>query len=101
MSVALEKLGHCLVRNRQHGAALKLLHRALDIRTNHGRQKDMHSAEIHFNLGIVYCETGELNQAIDCYEEALSIKTVELGDDSIGVAQVSFTALPSFIKKEN
>lgn len=89
VSVALEKLGHCLIMNRQHSAALSSLHRALDIRTNHGRT-DLHSAEIYFNLGITHCETGELNKAIDCYEEALNIKSDKLGEDSIDVAQVSF-----------
>lgn len=88
VSVALEKLGHCLIRDRQHSTALTLLQRALDIRTNHGRQEDLHCAEIHFNLGIAYCESGKLNEAIDCYEVALKIKTNTLGDDSIEVAQI-------------
>ena len=89
LSLALEKLGHCYIKSRQHNNASKILKRALDIRTTHGRQYDLHSAEIHFNLGITNCETGQLNAAIDCYEQSLNIKTKELGEDSIEVAQVS------------
>lgn len=89
LSVVLEKLGHCFIKSRQHINASKILQRALDIRTTYGCQYDLHSAEIHFNLGITNCETGELNAAIDCYEKSLNIKTKELGEDSIDVAQVS------------
>ncbi len=89
ISISLEKLGSCLVRERRHKEAMNVLEQALDIRTKHGRHKDLPSAEIYFNMGIIHCETGKLNKAIDCYEEAIKIKMDELGNENIQVAQVS------------
>ena len=68
---------------------MNALEQALEIRIKHGRHNDLPSANIQFNMGIIHCETGKLHEAIDSYEEAIKIKAVELGDDSIQVAQVS------------
>ena len=89
ISISLEKLGSCLIRERRHKEAINLLEQALDIRTKHSRDKDLPSAEIYFNMGIIHCETGKLNKAIDFYEEAIQIKIDELGRENIQVAQVS------------
>jgi tetratricopeptide (TPR) repeat protein len=90
ISHSLEKLGTCLIRERKHNAAMKVLQKAIEIRSKHDHDRDLHSADIYFNMGIIHCETGNLNKAIDCYEEAVNIKTAALGNKDIQVAQVSY-----------
>jgi tetratricopeptide (TPR) repeat protein len=88
ISHSLEKLGTCLIRERKHNAAMKVLQKAIEIRSKHDHDRDLHSADIYFNMGIIHCETGNLNKAIDCYEEAVNIKTAALGNKDIQVAQI-------------
>lgn len=85
----LTKLGICLIRNRKHKEAMALLEEALQLCKCCGRVDDLLYAEIHFNKGIILCETGQLSKAIDAYEISMGIRQKKLGDDSIEVAQVS------------
>uniref|UniRef100_A0A7S3PXG4 Uncharacterized protein n=1 Tax=Chaetoceros debilis TaxID=122233 RepID=A0A7S3PXG4_9STRA len=84
----LTKLGICFIRNRNHKEAMALLDEALQFYKCCGRVDDLLYAEIHFNKGIILCETGQLNKAIDAYEISKGIRQQKLGDDSIEVAQV-------------
>ena len=88
ISVVLEKIGTCLIRLREHAEAMKVLNEAIDIRKERHRINDLGSADIYFALGIVSCESGTLNVALDHYEEALIIRRKILGDDSVAVAHV-------------
>ena len=97
ISIPLEKLGSCLIRERRHYDALNVLVKALDIRKKDSHDKDLHAANIYFNLGIIYCETGKLNKAIDCYEDAVNIRLEKLGNESIEVAQVSFYLIEHYL----
>ncbi len=89
ISVSLQKIGSCLIRERRHSDALAVLEKALKIREGHGHSQDLPTSEIYFNMGIICCETGNLHKSVDCYEEAIKIKSRELGMQSTDVAQVS------------
>ena len=89
ISIPLEKMGSCFIKERRHQDAMNILEKALEIRKKHDRHQDLPSANIYFSMGIIHCETGLLHKAIDCYEEAIKIRTVELGNEDIQVAQVS------------
>ena len=89
-SKVLSKIGECFIRKRKHKEALVLLEEALQIHCDSGNKfGNLGLAEIKFNLGIVYCETGRLNEAIDSYESSLKIRREKLGLNCVKVAQVS------------
>ena len=56
---------------------------------NYDLADDLTVAEIHFNMGIVYCETGALSKSIDSYEISMRLRREILGDDNVEIAQVS------------
>jgi len=87
-SVILEKLGSCLIRTREHTEAMEFLEEGLEVRKKHARYNDLVSADIHFAMGIIHCESGKLNDALDSYEEAMRIRCIQLGDNHIEVAQI-------------
>jgi len=87
-SVILEKLGSCLIRTREHTEAMEFLEEGLEVRKKHARCNDLISADIHFAMGIIHCESGKLNDALDSYEEAMRIRCIQLGDNHIEVAQI-------------
>ena len=89
-SKVLTKIGECFIRKRKHKDALVLLEEALQIHINVGQDfNDLGLAEIWFNLGIVYCETGRLDKAIDSYEISMEIRRQKLGENNVEIAQVS------------
>jgi tetratricopeptide (TPR) repeat protein len=89
-SKVLSKIGECFIRKRKHKEALVLLEEALQIHSDSGNKfGNLGLAEIKFNLGIVYCETGRLNEAIDSYEISMKIRREKLGLNCVEVAQVS------------
>jgi len=88
-SKVLTKIGECFIRKRKHKDALVLLEEALQIHINVGQDfNDLGLAEIWFNLGIVYCETGRLDKAIDSYEISMEIRRQKLGENNVEIAQV-------------
>ena len=87
-SKPLTKIGAYFINHRNHDKAMKLLQEALQLYYDYNLPNDLICAEIHFNIGIVHCETGELNKAIDSYELSMQIRLRELGDDCIEIAQV-------------
>ncbi len=95
-SKPLTKLGAYFIQKRKHDEAKNLLQEAIQLYCDHDLLDDLICAEIHFNLGIVYCETGELERAMDSYEVCLQIRRRELGCEDINVAQVSVTVLNIF-----
>jgi tetratricopeptide (TPR) repeat protein len=89
-SKILTRIGECFIRKRKHKDALVLLEEALQIHIDAGNDfSDLGLAEIQFNLGIVYCETGNLDEAMNSYEKSLKIRTKYLGENSVETAQVS------------
>ena len=95
-SKPLTKIGAYFIQNRKHEEAMKLLQEALQLYYDYDLPDDLICAEIHFNIGIVYCETGELEKAIDSYEISLQIRRQKLGNGSVEIAQVSsFQQVPS------
>eukprot|EP00979_Chaetoceros_neogracilis_P007995 scaffold1744_cov237-Chaetoceros_neogracile.AAC.7 len=88
-SKILTRIGECFIRKRKHKDALVLLEEALQIHIDAGNDfSDLGLAEIQFNLGIVYCETGNLDEAMNSYEKSLKIRTKYLGENSVETAQV-------------
>lgn len=88
ISVILEKLGSCLIRTREHKEAMEFLEEGIEVRKKHARCNDLVSADIHFAMGIIHCESRKLNDAINCYEEAIKIRRVLLGENHVDVAQI-------------
>ena len=83
------KIGACLIHDRKHEKAMTLLQEAMVLLEGSEFYNSFLIADIHFNMGIVHCETGELNKAIDSYEISMRLKRDKLGDESIEIAQVS------------
>ena len=95
-SKPLTKMGAYFIQKRKHDEAKNLLQEAIQLYCDHDLLDDLICAEIHFNLGIVFCETGELEKAMDSYEVCLQIRRRELGSEDINVAQVSVTVFEYF-----
>ena len=87
-AVVSEKLGMCLLNDREPEIAKTHLEEALRIRKEHGSTYDLEAAEIYYGLGIVYCESRDYNKCLDFYEEAMRLRQEFLGDGHVCVAQV-------------
>lgn len=90
-SKPLTKIGAYFIQQRNHAEAMTLLQEALQLYCNFNLPDDLNCAEIHFNMGIVHCETGALERAIDSYEVTLQIRSQILGHESVETAQVSIS----------
>ena len=88
VSEVLERLGSCLIRDREHSQAQQCFQDAVRIRSLNGCADDLNAAAAQFGLGVVCCEAGQYNDSLDCYEEALRIRREQLGADHVDVAQI-------------